>query len=51
LRADIPTTGVDPSSIRNPDVDYLVIGSQTDYQDQLATALEIVRDALASVGK
>ncbi len=51
LRADIPTTGVDPSSIRNPDVDYLVIGSQTDYQEQLATGLEVVRDALASVGK
>ena len=51
LRTDIPTEGVDPASIRNPDVDYFILGSQTDYQDQLESALTVVRDALASVGK
>ena len=51
LRTDIPLDGVNEASIRNPDVDYFILGSQTDYQDQLEAALTVVRDALASVGK
>ncbi len=51
LRDDIPLTGVLPENMREKGKEYLVLGSQDNYQEILADAMKLTRKALASVGK
>ena len=51
LRSDIPLDGVLPENVREKGKDYLVLGSQDNYQEILAKAMKLSRKALASVGK
>ena len=51
LREDIPLDSVFPDNRREKGHDYLMIGSQDDYQELLARAMVVTRKALTSVGK
>lgn len=51
LREDIPIDAVYPGNRREKGRDYLMIGTQDNYQELLDKALDVTRKALASVGK
>ncbi len=51
LRDDIPVDAVYPDNLREKGREYLMMGSQRDYQKLLARAMNVTREALAAAGK
>ena len=51
LRVDIPLDKVYPDNRREKGRNYLMMGSQSNYQELLDQAMKLTRKALASVGK